>query len=276
MVRALKPRPPPFSAREYFERFPVFTFEGFREAHAATGADVGTTSSLLAYHLAQQHLSRLRRGLFAVTGAECDPFVLASLLTADGVIAYDGALAFHELAKFDDSISILSHARMRPWVFDDLGFRTVAPPNTLKKSQALVSQVEQHLHGNHELRVTSVERTLVDALDRLDLVAQPWSVVIAFRAARRLDAAALVDHALSLDHAITAARLGSVLEALSLGTRAQLQRLEDASPDSPTYFDASTRLEQNAFGPRWNLVVPVWLMAGLRGQLTRAPRRPSP
>jgi predicted transcriptional regulator of viral defense system len=274
MVRALKPRSPPFSAQAFFERFQVFTFEGFREAHATTGTDVATTSSLLAYHLAQKHVTRLRRGLFVTAGGSCDPWVLATLLTPDGVIAYDGALAFHELARFDLSVSLLSRSRLRPWLFDDIGFRAIQPPRSLKKSRALTSLVEHHVSGGHQVRVTSVERTLVDVLDRLDLIEDAWTVVTAFRAARRLDVAALVDHALALDHAITAARLGSVLEGLALGSRAQLKALEDASPASPAYFDATTRQEQNAFGPRWNLVVPVWLIAGLRGQRTRAPRRP--
>ncbi len=274
MVRALKPRTPPFSAQAFFERFPLFTFEAFREAHASTGADVATTSSLIAYHLAQKHVSRLRRGLFVTASGTCDPWVLAALLTPDGVIAYDGALAFHELMPFDLSVSLLSRSRLRPWVYDDIGFRTVQPPRSLKKSRALTSLVERHLIGGHQVRVTSVERTLVDVLDRLDLIDDAWTIVTAFRAARRLDVATLVDHALALNHAITAARLGSVLEELGLGSRAQLQALEDASPTSPDYFDATTRQEQNAFGPRWNLVVPIWLITGLRGQLTRAPRRP--
>jgi hypothetical protein len=82
----------------------VFRLETFRDAHVASGRDAQTSASLLRYHVAQGHLVSLRRGLYARVGP-LDPWLLGSRLTADAVLAYDGALSFHGLTGLEHPTS---------------------------------------------------------------------------------------------------------------------------------------------------------------------------
>lgn len=88
---------------EYFARHPVFRFEDFAAAHQADGArQPAASKAALQQHLRAGHLVHLRRGLYAVVprGASADelrvdPFLLASRLAPDAVIAYHAALQLH-------------------------------------------------------------------------------------------------------------------------------------------------------------------------------------
>ena len=89
--------------RPFFRTHPVFTVEDFAgflssdETH-----NLRTQESLLAYHVKAGNIVRVRRGLYAVVppGASAetypvDPFLLASRMTNDAVLAYHTALEFH-------------------------------------------------------------------------------------------------------------------------------------------------------------------------------------
>src|SRR5262245_51435275 len=85
---------------DFFSRHPVFRFEEFRQAHQSSGTrSPETTGSVLKQHVAAGNLINVRRGLYARVSAgadaatfRVDPYLLASRLTPDAVIAYHSAL----------------------------------------------------------------------------------------------------------------------------------------------------------------------------------------
>ena len=199
--------------------------------------------------------------------------MLACRLSSDAVLAYDGALSFHHLGGDDVRISFLTAKQIRPFSDEQVFYTPVRPPAALgKKWRAEVIEAER---GGEKVFVTSIERTLVDVLDRLDLLRRVPDVVDlgvdklrkAF-ATLDLDIPRMVHHARALGGGLLASRLGFFLEFLPAARRDDLGRLEKRRPTSPAYFDRTDREEEMVFLNRWNLLVPkpLWLRVA-RGAL---------
>ena len=117
VLRLSSPRPrsagvhpikPPFSAADFIEAHKVFRFEEFLEAHTASGASPKTTDAVLQYCVSIGRLENVRRGLYIHANDEPDRYLLCSRLSRDAVLAYEGALAFHGLVTFGNSLSFLT------------------------------------------------------------------------------------------------------------------------------------------------------------------------
>jgi hypothetical protein len=162
-----------------------------------------------------------------------------------------GAISFHHLDGQEHLITYLSDERPAELSFCDTIFKAIPVPKALRHYEGGVT--EGHRMGL-PVRVTTVERTLVDMLDRLDLgdgVKRLWDW---FRLVD-LNGEALVEYALALGNRTVAGRLGYFLE--ELGARnGLLDRLEKAGPDSPGYFDRHASRAHGNYLHRWRLVVP--------------------
>ena len=107
----------------FFNRHPVFTGDELAAFLASEGPrNPRTQEALLLYHVKMSRLVRVRRGLYAVvpTGASAasypvDPFLLASRMTKDAVLAYHTAMEFHGKAySVYEHFVYLSAAPARP------------------------------------------------------------------------------------------------------------------------------------------------------------------
>jgi hypothetical protein len=122
--------PAPSSAlkpADFIEQHSVFRFDEFLEAHAAFGASANTTKALLQYHLKSGRLKRPRRGLYT-HDADVDPWLLGSKLSADAVIAYEGAMSFHGVWPLAHSIPFFTQERGRQFAFNDVIYRPTEVP----------------------------------------------------------------------------------------------------------------------------------------------------
>ncbi len=250
----------------YLERHAIFRLEDFTAAHRSPTRSAATIRSLLRYHVSTGRLRNVRRGLYASAQKELDPWVLASRLSSDAVLAYDGALSFHHLGGDDVRISFLTRQQVRPFTFEQVEYTPVRPPSSLgTRWRAEVIEVER---AGEKVFVTSIERTLVDALDRLDLLRRSEDIDEIAEKLRRcfvsldLDNSRMVTHARNLGGGLLAARLGFLLEHLPNIRARDLELLEKQRPRSPAYFDRTLREEETmVFMRRWNLMVPkrLWL-----------------
>ena len=91
------------AVQEFFATHPVFTYDEFAEYLASLDStNVKTRKALLAHYARSGRLVRVRRGLYAAVPygrsadrAQPDPFLLASRMTPDAVLAYHTTLEFH-------------------------------------------------------------------------------------------------------------------------------------------------------------------------------------
>lgn len=106
------------------------------------------------------------------------------------------------------------------------------------------------------MRSTSLERSLVDVLDRPELVGGMDEVWRSLSAVEAVDFAVLARYAELVSRPVLTARLGYVLESHArrwLTPSKLLAALEAKRPAGPVYLD---RRQPGRFVKRWNLVVP--------------------
>ena len=252
---------------DFFRKHPVFTGKELAD-HLSSLGEVGERAqeALLAYHRKIGRLVSVRRGLYAVIppGADpglypVDPFLVASKLTPDAVLTHHTALEFHGKAYSVHTYFIYSASRplgtlkFRGHIFRGARFR-----------QALLRLGKEHFgvatmeRLGQELRVTSLERTLVDVLDRPDLSGSQEEIWRSAESVEFFDLDKVVEYALLLGNATTVAKVGFFLDqhrdTLMVEDR-HLNELHDMRPRQPHYLDGSKR-KSGRLVSKWNLVVP--------------------
>ena len=251
----------------FFRRHPVFTGRELA-AHLSSTHRAGprTQEALLAYHTGAGHLVRVRRGLYATIppGADgdshpIDPYLVASRLTDDSVLAHHTALEFHGRAYSAwRHVTYLADRPPGPVSFRSHVFRGARFPRALARSGNQRFGVLAAERAGMTLSVASLERTLVDALDRPQLSGGWEEVWRSLESVEFFDLDEVVEYALLLENATTASKVGFFLEqrreALMVGD-GHLRALADRRPRRPHYLDRSRR-ETGRLLPRWNLVVP--------------------
>jgi predicted transcriptional regulator of viral defense system len=250
---------------DFFETHPLFTHEEFVEARAPRGAATRTSDNLLAKHLVAGHIIRVRRGLYAVVprGVDpeqtpVDPYLVATKLASDAVVAYHAALQFHGKSySLWRRFHYLTRRRARRFSFQDMEFVPVQVPAAVRALSEFGGGVVEKRHAGSVVVVTTLERALVDVLDAPDKAGGWEEIWRSLEMVEFFDLDAVVEHAVKRGSALAAARVGFFLEQhheeLMVEER-YLDRLCELVPAQPRYLDA--RREPGQLVSRWNLIVP--------------------
>lgn len=253
--------------QEFFARRPVFTHDEFAAALAGKDRTRRTRSTLLAYYVRTGRLLNVRRGLYANVppGSDparypVDPYLLAGRLAEDAVLAYHTALQFHGRAHSNlEHFTYLTARRSRPFKFRGQRFRAVPFPKALRRRHRELENVATADRLGVTVRVTTLERTLVDLLDRPVLGGGWEEIWRSLESVEFFDLDRVVEYALLLGNATTTAKVGYYLQTHRgplMVTDEHLARLRKHRPRAPHYLDrdagGATRLASE-----WNLVVPV-------------------
>ena len=237
-------------------------------AHLSSSGSAGarTQESLLAYHTKTGRLVRVRRGLYAVVppGADrdaypVDPYLIASRLTPDSVLSHHTALEFHGRAySVWQHFTYLASRPLEPLTFRSHVFRGAKFPEPLVRSGNERFGVLRTERAGMSLRVTSLERTLVDVLDRPDFSGGWEEVWRSLESIEFFDLEMVVEYALLLGNSTTASKVGFFFdqrrEALMVEER-HFKALRDRRPRQPHYLDRTRRVSGSLVA-EWNLVVP--------------------
>lgn len=253
-------------SRDFIASNPVFTYEQFAASRAPAASNPKTVQALLAYQVAKGYVSRIRRGLYASipTGSSPDsfvpdPYLIAGLMAPDGVLAYHTALEFHGLAQSAfRRMTIVATTAARRVRFKDFEFVVVRPRSSLVRAKLLALGVNRIELGKSEVRVTSVERTVVDALDRIGLCGGTDEVLRSLDSIRTLYAPQVAAYVAALANRTVAARVGWFLDARreELGIDGEsIDRIRELIPRQPVYLDSSD-LGPRRLVRRWNLICP--------------------
>ncbi len=253
--------------QDFFRKSPVFRHEMFAAFLEAGGPrSTKTREALLAYHVNAGHLLRIRRGLYAVVpegispeGHQVDPYLLGAHMTDDAVLAYHSALQFHGKAySVHRRFPYLSRHYRRPFRFRGQEFNAAAFPKALQSDQAELFGVENHKHAGGQVRVTNLERTMVDVLVRPDLSGGWEEVWRSLESVEYFNLDRVTDYVLMLRSATAVAKVGFFLEqhreALMVD-EARLRVLRKHVPKQPCYLDRGRR-RSGRLVSSWRLVVP--------------------
>lgn len=254
------------SALDFFANHPVFTHQEFAKS-ASDGGEKSrqTTHNILAHHVSTGRLLRVRRGLYATVlrgvspaKAVVDPYLVATKLADDAVVAYHAALQFHgKTYSVSQRFTYLAHRRASPFRFRQTEFVSVQVPAALRRLPDAGGGILERRHAGGLVRVTTLERTLVDVLDVPEHGGGWEELWRSLEAVEFFDLDAVVAYALKLRSALTVARVGFFLEQHRDTLMVEERHLESLHAHAPTqarYLDR--RREPGKLVLRWNLVVP--------------------
>lgn len=250
------------STLDFFQQYPVFTREEFLSG-SGVRAGTRTADNLLLHHVTRGRIVQVRKGLYATVprgvdaaSAAIDPYLLASRLAPGAVVALHGAL---QLRGYSYSVwtrfHYMTRLRRLPFTFRGAHFVAVPAPRSTQPPGEVGVVEERHAGGT--VRVTTLERTLVDIL-RSPRLGGGWEEV--WRSLEMVpffDLDAVSTYTLALGSALTVARVGYFLEQhreqLMVEER-HLAPLHARSPRQPRYFDS--RRSPGTLVAGWNLIVP--------------------
>ncbi len=250
---------------DFLAAHPVFTrleFGTFLQQKGVGSAR--TAESHLLRHLASGRIGRVKRGVYFAAGpgetadrTSLDFLLLASRLTPDAVLAYHTALEAHGYAQsLFERLFFLTASKAKPVAFRGRHFVPVVPSARLRrKKKAFVFCTEVERRGL-PCRVTTVERTLVDVLDRPDLAGGLEEAWRSLAGIPMFDLEVVVEYVRLCGQGTLAAKVGLFLEqhqeALGVPTEI-LERLRRMRPRQPHYLDRRFR---GRLASGWNLIVP--------------------
>ncbi|MCJ8499858.1 type IV toxin-antitoxin system AbiEi family antitoxin domain-containing protein [Desulfatitalea alkaliphila] len=252
---------------EFLQQHAVFTVEELDRFLSARGAgNPNTRRSLLTYYRKKGRIIPIRRSLYATvpagadpTSSPVDPYLVAAKLTPDAVLAYHTALAFHGKAySIYMRLHYVSANKSMPLTFQGHDFiRAPVPPALVAKDEAMFGVIRRNRSGV-DLRVTSLERTLVDVLDRPDLTGSWEEIWRSLESVEFFDLDQIIAYVLLLENATTAAKVGFFLaqhkEALMVED-VHIEPLRRLRPRQPHYFVRGKRDGCRWVGD-WNLMIP--------------------
>ena len=263
---------------EFFRKHPVFTSEEL-DRHLAARGKPGkrTRESLLDYHRRRGHVVLVRRGLYAVIppGADpdsypVDPFLVAAKLTKDAVLSYHTALEIHGHAySVREDLTYSSTRPVPSVVFRSRVFRGVKFPLALSRAEKENIGVITVDRAGQDIPVASLERTMVDVLDRQNLSGTWEEIWRSLESVEFFDLDRVVEYCLLLGNATTAAKVGFFLEQHRESLMVEehhLKPLQDHRPRQPHYLDSSSR-KSGKLVANWNLIVPNALLERIWGEM---------
>lgn len=255
---------------EFFQKHPVFTGEELDKHLSAIGKPGHRTrESLLNYHRRKGQVILIRRGLYVVIppGGDpelypVDPFLVAAKLTKDAILSYHTALEIHGRAySLREHLTYSAARPVSPVTFRSRIFRGVRFPQALCRAGKENFGVITVDRAGLEVRVTSLERTLVDVLGRPDLSGSWEEIWRSLESVEFFDLDRVVEYTLLLGNATTTAKVGFILEQHRESLMVEdehLKPLHDRRPRQPHYLDSPNRKSGKLVG-YWNLMLPAAL-----------------
>ena len=248
-------------SRAFFSGHPVFRREDYAQAVGRTSDDQ-VVSAMLTQHLRSGNIRRIARSVFAAVPPHgkgltwpVDHYLAASRLRPDAVLAYHSALEIHGCA-YTDAPNAQAISESDPTVFKTAEFscRFLRQPAgfDFRRDVMIVDR------AGLDVRVTTLERTIVDAFDRIDLVGGSEELLNSLALVPRVKLSELLRPAKAMQNAGARGALGWWLErersrlGISSPTLAALRALK---PRHPQYVLGAKKGDAK-FVSDWNILVP--------------------
>jgi len=247
---------------EFFAQHPVFHYEELLSSLRQEKRYKETTlKSLLRYHIQEEHIARIRRGYYAVIDGTKnhslpDSLLIAGRATQHSLIAYHSALVFHGIAySMLNTVFFISESSCQPFRFQQTTYQPISSPTVLSQGNP---EIKSYDRLGLTIHVTTIERTLVDCLDKTKYSGGFEEIWQAAHLIEFIDAERMVNYALLLNNATTIAKLGFFLEQHQAHFEIDekiLSALENKKPKGTHYL--SKESQENCYMRRWNLMVPL-------------------
>lgn len=252
----------------FLARYPVFTRDEWMSEQGSSES-VRTKETQLHYYVKTGRAVRVRQGLYVSVppgidsvDMQPDPFLICAKTALDSVVAYHGAMEFHGRAySMHQRFEFLTVSDVRRFQFRGVDYRPVAFPKQLIKSGNAYVEVQMHDRAGLPIRVTSLERTLVDVLDRPDLAGGWEEIWRSMGSVEYFDGRRIIEYLKRIGNMTTVAKVGYFLEqhekTIMFGEDT-LDYLTSMRPKQIRRMETRQRTDDR-YVARWNLVVPVYV-----------------
>jgi predicted transcriptional regulator of viral defense system len=242
----------------------VFSREELATVLRRRGRTEGTLNSHLTRWRRQGRIARVKPGVFVRLDASTDPngtgadyLALTSRMAPDAVLGYHTALEVHGVAQsVFERFTFLTWTTTRATSFLGRRFVPVRPRARLLTAGGGAAWIERAERGGVEVRVTTIERTIADVLDRPDLAGGTEEVWRSLHGIPAIDPDALERYVEVLQNRTLAAKIGYFLDSRRdelVVSSALLERLRVRIPRAPVFMDRSRK---GRLVGRWALIVP--------------------
>ena len=193
----------------FLSQYQIFTIEEARIA-LKKNSQSSTLQNLLAYHIQKGNIIRIRKGLYYTIPKgndpktyPVDPYLIASKLTSDAVLAYHTSLGFHgKLHSLRNDFVYITQKKTSYFTFRHLSFKGIS---TQKRMFATDVGIEMTEHQGCPLRLTNLERTFVDVLNRPSVIGSWEEIWKSLESIEYLDLQQVLTYAKILNHTTTCA-----------------------------------------------------------------------
>ncbi len=249
------------NVQDFFESHPLFTTDEFGQYHKK---NIWTKKNTLAYYSKRGRLLSVRRGLYAVVPAgvnpeefPVDPYLIASKLADDTILSFHTALeVFGKAYSIFEKYTFFSSRQLQPFTFQAHRFERVNFPKSLTSPERQRYGVTTIERAGLDVQVTSLERTLVDLLDRPNLGGSWEEIYRSLELVEYFNLDTIVEYVHLLGNKTTAGKVGYYLEQHAeelMVDKSYLNELRGLCPKQPHYLE---RGEPGIFVKDWNIVVP--------------------
>jgi len=233
-----------------------------------------TVDSHLARWRREGRIARVKQGLFLRLDPPGEPrtyapdfHALASRMAPDAALAHHTALEIlgHAQSLFE-RLTFVTWTKTKPMTYEGRRFVPVRPRASLLAADGGERWIERTERSGVEVRVTNLERTVADVLDRPGLSGGTDEVWRSLSSIPALDLRLLEGYVVALRSRTLAAKVGFFLESRReelVVTESLLDRLRALAPSGPVYLD---RRRGGRLVSRWGLVVPTEFVPGTQGE----------
>lgn len=257
----------------FLNRHSLFTGEELAAVLLARGRSPATVHSHLARWLRQVRIARVKRGVFVrldgggVDVIPVDFVALASRMAPDAAVAYHTALEAHGVAQsVFERLTFATWTKAKRASFLGRELVPVRPRAALAEADRGEAWVERIERSGIEVRVTDLERTVADVLDRPGLAGGIEEVWRSLHSVPALDPDRIEAYVTRLGSRTVAAKVGYFLECRQeelVVPAGVLDRLRARIPAAPVYME---RRRGGRLVARWALIVPARFPRGERGE----------
>lgn len=220
--------------------------------------DIRRAESVLLSHQKRGYIQKIRRDMYCALNLathlpEADRFEIACSIQPEAYIAYHSALEFHGLAQqlwYDVQVAV--SRPFTPFQFSDATYLPI-----VSKCSA---GIEEPLF-RRGVRVTNLERTIVDCIIRMDLCGGAEEFMHCVEAVHVLRSDMLVDVLQAYDTPVVYQKVGCVLDVLHLPIDNGEQVIKLCHEAAGRAVNLLTNKENsNLYQSKWKLYIPTCLI----------------
>jgi predicted transcriptional regulator of viral defense system len=184
---------------------------------------------------------------------------LAACIAPDSIISYHTALELYGVAYSNfQQFTFLTSTKVKPFSYNGQLFQPVSQIAMLRKLQQESAFTRTEDRGGMLIRVTSLARTYVDALNRPELCGGWEEVYRSITNISAVDIEEIITYCLMLNSPVLCAKVGFFLEQRKgafTASPSQLDKLLPYCPKMPYYIIQPHNTTAKLI-KKWNLMIP--------------------